>query len=96
MEDRIKETLWEITHVKLVRMDSGDYCLIVEDTGLNDFVEDHLWDEYEYKTTSVQMNASGIAVYYNALDANLPSAALVEALQQLDPSDVERIYRLNN
>ena len=96
MEDRVKEMLWEITHVRLVRLDSGAYCLIVEDTAVNDFVEDHLWDEYEYKTTAVQMNASGIAVYYNSLDGNLPSAALVKALQQLDPNEVERIYRLNN
>jgi hypothetical protein len=96
MNDTIKEVLWEMSHLTFVSLDSEDYCLIVESTALNDFVEDHLWDEYQYQATSVSMaTASSVAVYYNYLASSLPVARFIEALRLLNPNDVVRIYKSN-
>ena len=92
-----KEVLFEFPHVKLVHLESGAYCLTVEDTELNDYVEDFLWDDYEYQATSVSLEGvSMLAVYYNYFDAGFPIEGVIEALKQLDPNEVERIFRLNN
>ena len=91
-----QQVLWEIPHVKLVRMEGGSYCLIVEDTEVNDFVEDHLWDDFEYDTTSIEMAGPTLAVYHNCFFPGLVLEPLMEALQRLDPAEVERVYRLNN
>jgi hypothetical protein len=97
MEKAIKEVIWEMPHVIFVHMESGDHCLIVEDTEVNDLVEDHLWDEYEYAATSVSMETpASIPVYYNFLAADLPVDRFVEALKGIDPTLVEQVFRLNN
>lgn len=93
----MEEVLWEVPHIKIVRLESGEYCLVVEDTELNDFVEDFLWDDYEYQATSVSMQGrSNPAVYYNYFDANFHVDGLIEALNQLDLNEVKRIFSLNN
>ena len=38
----IKEVLFQIQHLKFVNLDSGKYCLIVEDTEVNDYVEEYM------------------------------------------------------
>ena len=86
--------LWEIPHVQLVRLESGGYCLIVEDTNVNDFVEDFLWDEYEYDATNVSLPiGSKTAVYANYFHAGFPVERLIESLKLLDAEEVERVYR---
>jgi hypothetical protein len=97
MENKIKDVLWEVSYIKLAMVESGVYCLIVEDTELNDYVEDFLWDEYKFQATSVEMEAgSSVAVYYNYFDREVPLERIVESLKQLNLNEVERIYRLNN
>lgn len=100
METGIKEVLFQMPHVVLVRLEGGEYCLVVEDTELNDYVEDLLWDNFEYRATSVsQPDRSLPAVYYNYFNepgTDYPIEGVIEALQQLDAGEVERIFRLNN
>ena len=96
MDDSLKIVLWELPHVKFVSLASGNYCLMVEGTMLNDFVEDHLWDDYQYHTTAVAMDTPySIPVYSNYLTADLPVAPFIDALNLLDPVEVERISKLN-
>jgi hypothetical protein len=93
----MEEVLLEFPHIRLVRSASGEYCLIVEDAELNDFVEDFLWDDYEYQATSVSVQGnSKPAVYYNYFDAAFNVDELISSLKQLDLTEAERIYRLNN
>lgn len=93
----VKEVLWEVPHIKLAYLEGGELCLIVEDTELNDYVEDFLWDEYDFIATSVSVAAGArTAIYNNYLDVNIPLKELIEVLSQLDLNEVERIYKLNN
>lgn len=93
----MEEVLLELPHIKLVRLESGAYCLMVEDTELNDYVEDFLWDDYEYQSTTVSMQGREMPVVYNNyFDADFPVGGLIEALKQLDVNEVERVFRLNN
>ena len=72
------------------------YCIMVEGTGLNDFVEDALWDDYDYQTTSVTVNeVTGLATYWNCLEAGIDIDKMLHTLQQLDRKEVERIFKLN-
>ncbi|MDN3656198.1 hypothetical protein QWZ08_11205 [Ferruginibacter paludis] len=92
-----RNTLFEIPHIRLIESDSGLYCLVVEDTELNDYVEDFLWDEFEYQSTSVSRHDRKTpAIYCNYFDANFSKERLLELLNQLDPGEVARIYKLNN
>lgn len=98
LQTKIMETkvLFKILHVELARLDSGRYCLTAEDTMVNDYVEDFLWDEFEYEATTVTINErSNRAVYQNYFPADFPVAPLIEALQQLDANEVARIYGMN-
>ena len=93
----VSEVLFEIPHVQLVRLESRAYCLIVEDMMLNDYVEDFLWDHYEYESTSVTIPGRGMPpVYHNCFNENFPVQGLLDLLKQLDVNEVERVYRLNN
>ena len=97
MDGSIRDVLWEVSYIKLVQLDNSEYCLIVEDTELNDFVEDFLWDDFEFQATSVEVQReTNITVYYNYFDSSVEIDKVREALKQLDLNEVERIYRLNN
>jgi hypothetical protein len=97
MQIKVNDVLFEVPHIKLVHLESGEYCLIVEDTEVNDYVEDFLWDDYEYQSTSVSMEGkTTLAIYYNHFDADFPVDGLIEALKTIDVVEVERIFRLNN
>jgi hypothetical protein len=93
----IKKLLWEAPQIQLVYLESEELCLIVEDTELNDFVEDCLWDEFEFSTTSVSIHEEkGIGIYYNYFDPEITVQRIIESLKQIDLNEVERIYKLNN
>jgi hypothetical protein len=93
----MEEVLLELPHIKLIHLENGEYCLMVEDTELNDYVEDFLWDDYEYMATTVTMQGrTGPVVYNNFFPADFPIADLIEALKGLDVAEVERVFRLNN
>ncbi|GAO42721.1 hypothetical protein [Flavihumibacter petaseus] len=93
----MEKVLFNIPHVKLVRLDSGRYCLVVEDTLVNDLVEDFLWDDYVYQATTVSVPGKSMpAVYSNYFDDTLPVEALIEMLQQLDPAEVEQAFKIHN
>ena len=92
-----KDILFETPHIKLISSNTELHCLIVEGTKLNDYIEDYLWDETEYQSTSVAVqDKSTTVIYSNYIDTTFPIQRLVELLQQLDLNEVERIYRLNN
>jgi hypothetical protein len=97
MNQPILEILWEMPHVKFTRLASGNYCLVVTSMELNDYMEDFLWDDYDFHATSVALETPGsIPVYYNELTPHLPVAKFIEALNRLDPEEVKRIYQLTN
>ncbi|MEO8769129.1 MAG: hypothetical protein ABI402_03565 [Ferruginibacter sp.] len=88
-----EEILFSIPHVKLIHSKSGLYCLIVEDGNVNDYVEDFLWDQFEYESTSVSVPAKNSPViYYNCFERNFTPGGLLEELKKLDAGEVERIY----
>ncbi|CAN5162675.1 hypothetical protein BH11BAC5_BH11BAC5_30950 [soil metagenome] len=92
-----RDTLFEIPHIRLIKSDTGLCCLVVESTELNDYVEDFLWDEFDYQSTSVSLQDKKMpAIYYNYFDANFSKERLIELLNQLDLQEVTRIYKLNN
>ena len=96
MDVIIKKVLWEVPNVKLVKLESRKYCLIVKGTMLNDYVEDFLWDEYQFEQTSVEIETgSHVAIYYNYFDVTTPVEKVLELLHKLDLNDVERRYGLN-
>jgi hypothetical protein len=97
MDNAINDVLWEVPHIKLVRAKSGAYCLIVEDTELNDFVEDYLWDDFEFQTTTVRIEeGTTLAIYYNCFDETIEIEKVIEMLRHIDLNEVERIYKLSN
>lgn len=97
MDVNIKEVLWEAPYIKLVKLEQERYCLFVQDTNLNDYVEDLLWDEYEYAETSVAIDAaSGVPLYSNYFEPGIPIEKVLALLKGIDLTEVERIYRLNN
>jgi hypothetical protein len=92
-----KEVLWSMPHIALAYVDSGDLCLTVEDTGLNDYVEDFLWDEFEFGATSVSLqHHSKPAIYHNYFVEGTSVERVIEKLKQLNLKEVERIYGLHH
>lgn len=97
MQVKINAVLFEIPHIKLVSLETEEYCLIVEDTKLNDYVEDFLLKDYDYQSIFVSVEGSKTpVVYHNYYNANILAEGLVDALRTLDVVEVERIFRLNN
>jgi hypothetical protein len=93
MKEPVKEVLWESAHVKLVSLASGASCLVVEGMQLNDFVEEHLWDHFEYEATSVEMERpASIPVYYNYVPDDVPAARVIDLLNELDPTELEQAF----
>ncbi|RYY96562.1 MAG: hypothetical protein EOO11_13200 [Chitinophagaceae bacterium] len=97
MNEATQVVLWQIPHVLFVRLDTGNYCLIVEGIEVNDYVEDHLWDDYEYSATNVSMDGPrSVPVYYNYLPADLPLEPFLEALGGLDAEVADKIFRMSH
>lgn len=93
MDENVKEVLWEMPHLKFVSLEKGDYCLMVESINLNDFVEDYLWDEYEYAATQVAMESpTSNPVYYNYLPSDLPLIKFLERLNELNPHEIQQVF----
>ena len=97
MDIVVKTLLFEIPHIRLVLLESNEYCLIVEDTELNDLVEDFLWDDYVYDSTFVSSEGRNTpAIYYNYFGVGVPVDALIEKLQTINQVEIEGIFRKNN
>ncbi|KIC94378.1 hypothetical protein [Flavihumibacter solisilvae] len=97
MQISVKKVLFEIPHIQLAQLESDEYCLIVEDTELNDLVEDFLWDEYVYESTFVSSEGRDKpAIYFNTFGAGLPVEGLIERLRAINQVEVESIFRKNN
>lgn len=93
----IKEILFQIPHIKFVILSSGEYCLIVEDTELNDFIEDFLVEDNDIEIVSVSMvNENKLSVYYHYFDESFEVESLISILKKLDLNEVENIFKLNN
>lgn len=88
----MEKILFEIPHVKLIETDEGKYCLIVESIQLNDYIEDLLWDHYQYDSTSIAMeHRSAVPVYSNYFDAGVVIEDVIGILQEIDPKELEKI-----
>ncbi len=92
----IKEILFEILHIKFVILDDGEYCLIIEDTEVNDFVEDFILENgIEIENVSLD-NENRLSIYYNYFEENLEIEKLIVALKKIDVKEVEAIFKINN
>lgn len=97
MQIGVKKILFEIPHIRLAQLESDEYCLIVEDTELNDLVEDFLWDDYIYESTFVTSEGRDRpAIYFNTFGVGLPVVELIERLRTINQVEVESIFRKNN
>jgi hypothetical protein len=93
MKEPVDAVLWEVPHLKFVSLQSGRCCVVVTGMQLNDFVEEHLWDHFEYEATSVEMERpTSIPVYYNYVPSDFPAARVIDLLNELDPADLGRVY----
>ena len=87
--------LFEIPHVKLVILEDR-ICLIVEDTEVNDFVEEFLSENFGIISNDVEVdNLSNIDQYYNFFE-NVEVENLIGMLRKIDAVEVENVYRINN
>ncbi|POY39495.1 hypothetical protein C3L50_09970 [Flavobacterium alvei] len=92
----IKEVLFQIQHLKFVNLDSGKYCLIVEDTEVNDYVEEYMLDKgIEIEDVDVNDNDK-ISIYYNYFSENSNLEKIIETLKKIDSKEVVTIFSLNN
>ncbi len=91
-----ENVLIELPHIKLIENEKMEIIVVVEDTELNDYVDDFLWDEYELDEYAVEFyeknNQSYYYNYYKVEDLEV----LKKALSSLDLEEVKRIFALNN
>ena len=92
----IKEILFQVPHIKLVILENTNYCLLVEDTELNDFIEDFLVENDIYIFEVSIDNKNSLSVYYNYFDGNLELENLIDVLRKLEINEIETIFKLNN
>jgi len=75
----------------------GHVCVTIDDYELMDFVDDFLTEERDLEsechTTSV---VNGRTVYTLHFPETVTLDAVSQAIQELDPDEIERIWRLNN
>jgi hypothetical protein len=88
------KVLFEINHIRLIQLEDGVLYLEVDDYELNDFLEDYLWDNFHIESEYVaHPSSSDNRSWYSK---NVVAKNLIKALSQLDLSEIERIYKLNN
>jgi hypothetical protein len=69
----------------------------VEDTELYDFVEDYLVEKCDIEPEGVtSLDRGALCVHTMSFCKDISIQALHEALLDLDPREVERIFKLNN
>jgi hypothetical protein len=54
-----EKVILKLPHIRLIENEEMEIILIVEDTELNDYIDDFLWDEYEldeYGTEFYEIN----------------------------------------
>ena len=92
-----EEVLFEIPHLKLLKVKNGKYCLVIEDTEVCDFVEDILLDIYNIQSDKIEADFDKeIHTYYEYFESNFNAQILVNALRQIDANEIKSIYKLNN
>ena len=90
------EKLYELPHVSLVQNENNDLVLIVEDTELNDYIDDYLWDNFQLDEYAVESRENkSLDIYYNYYQPK-DLENLISALAAIDTNEIERIYKLNN
>lgn len=71
--------------------------VVVEDYELFDFISDYLGEEcdlpHEYQTSKTRPGGDVVTMYFPLA---VTAAAIEESLLKLSPTEVERIYGLNN
>jgi hypothetical protein len=91
-----EKVLIELPHIKLIENEKLEIIVVVEDTELNDYVDDFLWDEYELDEYAIKFfeknNLNYYYNYYNVEDLKV----LKKALLCIDLKEVKRIFALNN
>lgn len=92
----IKKVLFQIQHLKFVNLDNGKYCLIVEDTEVNDYVEEYMLENgIEIENVDLDNNDK-ISIYYNYFSENSNLEKIIETLKKIDSKEVVTIFSLNN
>ena len=92
-----ENVLFEVSHLRLVRLDDERYRLSVEDTELYDFVEDFLWDNYKIETEDIEFESNGkVNICHYFFQPDFDISLLINALKKIDIKEIERIYKLNN
>jgi hypothetical protein len=92
----IIEVLFEIPHLKLVNLEGHKLCLIVEDTEVNDFVEDFLLEnKIEIENVEIEENQR-IEIYLNYFIESLSTEKIIQTLKKIDSKEISEIFRINN
>jgi hypothetical protein len=88
--------LFETKHIRLLKNENSEYCLIIQDTEVNDFIEEYLYDNYQIQALRVEINNDIISSYYNYFESNYQIEKLINALVNLEVSIIQKIFKLNN
>jgi hypothetical protein len=84
-----------LPHIEVSRDDAGRVLVTVEDTELFDFIEDHLTEDGELEYLWIRQTDEAGRCHEMTFPADV--AAKVEAaLAKLKPSEIEKIFALNN
>ncbi|MDI9257925.1 hypothetical protein [Flavobacterium sedimenticola] len=91
-----EKVIFELPHIKLVQSEKMEIIVAVEDTELNDYVEDFLWDNYGLDEYGIVENEKdNLTCYYNYYEVK-DLELLIEALKSLDVKEIVRIFAINN
>jgi hypothetical protein len=88
--------LFELPHIKFALTDREELVLVIEDTELNDFIIDYLWDNYQIESSAVdwlqQINPTINLTYYDSAK----HFVIIDALKKLNINEIQKIYQINN
>ena len=86
-----------LPHVHIGINEDNRCVVVIDDYELFDFISDYLSDEcdlpYEYQSSKTRPGGEVISMYFPPL---VPSATIERCLLKLSPTEIERIYRLND
>ena len=90
------KTIFQIPHITVAITESQVCCVIIEDTELNDFVEDIFTEKHDLLADYISVDYKAkIQVYYNYFET-ADRAEIIDILKQFDEIKIEEIFRLNN
>jgi hypothetical protein len=86
-----------LPHIQIELNEDNRCIVVIDDYELFDFISDYLGDEcdlpHEYQTSKTRPGGEVVAMYFPLA---VTSAAIEQCLLKLSPTEIERIYSLNN